>query len=253
MPWAPIEGVAAIEIAGNGYLNVRLDRGYYGAGLLRRSASRRQPHRPAKSSSSTPISIPIKPRTSATCATPFWATPSSACCAPTGRNVEVQNYIDNTGVQVADVVVGFLHLENKSVADVRDADRHHAASIICAGISTPRISTYYDEHKEALEWRRDDAARDRSRARRRRRDGAPGRRRHRRRASRDHVAAQHRYDVLPRESEILHLQFWATAFELLKERKAIYFETEGKNNGCWVMPGVRVPRRAPTKATTTAK
>ena len=39
------------------------------------------------------------------------------------------------------------------------------------------------------------------------------------------------YDVLPRESEILHLQFWATAFELLKERKAIYFETEGKNTG----------------------
>ena len=44
------------------------------------------------------------------------------------------------------------------------------------------------------------------------------------------------YDVLPRESEILHLKFWAAAFELLKERKAIYFETEGKNNGCWVMP-----------------
>ncbi len=44
------------------------------------------------------------------------------------------------------------------------------------------------------------------------------------------------YDVLPRESEILHLQFWAAAFELLKERKAIYFETEGKNAGCWVMP-----------------
>ena len=45
------------------------------------------------------------------------------------------------------------------------------------------------------------------------------------------------YDVLPCESEILHLKFWATAFELLKERKAIYFETEGKNKGCWVMPG----------------
>ena len=44
------------------------------------------------------------------------------------------------------------------------------------------------------------------------------------------------YDVLPRESEILHLKFWATAFELLKQRKAIYFETEGKNKGCWVMP-----------------
>src|SRR6185295_19474138 len=44
------------------------------------------------------------------------------------------------------------------------------------------------------------------------------------------------YDVLPRESEILHLQFWATAFELLKQRKAIFLETEGKNKGCWVMP-----------------
>jgi arginyl-tRNA synthetase len=42
--------------------------------------------------------------------------------------------------------------------------------------------------------------------------------------------------VLPRESEILHLKFWAYAFELLKERKAIYLETEGKNKGCWVMP-----------------
>jgi len=46
------------------------------------------------------------------------------------------------------------------------------------------------------------------------------------------------YDVLPRESEILHLQFWAACFELLKERKAIYFETEGKHAGCWVLPGI---------------
>jgi arginyl-tRNA synthetase len=45
------------------------------------------------------------------------------------------------------------------------------------------------------------------------------------------------YDVLPRESEILHLQFWATAFEQLKERNAIYLEAQGKNKGCWVMPG----------------
>jgi arginyl-tRNA synthetase len=44
------------------------------------------------------------------------------------------------------------------------------------------------------------------------------------------------YDVLPRESEILHLKFWARAFQLLKERQAIYFETRGKNAGCWVMP-----------------
>jgi arginyl-tRNA synthetase len=52
------------------------------------------------------------------------------------------------------------------------------------------------------------------------------------------------YDVLPRESEILHLQFWATAFELLKQRKAIYFETDGKNKGCWVMPGTAFTEHA---------
>ena len=46
------------------------------------------------------------------------------------------------------------------------------------------------------------------------------------------------YDVLPRESEILHLQFWASAFELLQQRQAIFRETEGKNAGCWVMPGL---------------
>ena len=43
------------------------------------------------------------------------------------------------------------------------------------------------------------------------------------------------YDFLPRESEILHLNFWALAFEQLKKTGVLYFETEGKNKGCWVM------------------
>jgi arginyl-tRNA synthetase len=45
-----------------------------------------------------------------------------------------------------------------------------------------------------------------------------------------------RYDLLPRESEILHLHFWAKAFELMKKLGVIRLETEGKNAGCWVMP-----------------
>jgi arginyl-tRNA synthetase len=45
-----------------------------------------------------------------------------------------------------------------------------------------------------------------------------------------------RYDVLPRESEILHLKFWDHAFERMKEIGAIRLETEGRNKGCWVMP-----------------
>jgi arginyl-tRNA synthetase len=99
-----------------------------------------------------------------------------------------------------------------------------------------RTSQYYAEHPEALEWRKatlhaiehgegETAAIGHLVA-----DAIV----------RAHVATMYRlgieYDVLPRESEILHLKFWATAFELLKERKAIYFENEGKNKGCWVMP-----------------
>ena len=105
----PIEGVPAIEVAGQ-----RLHQRPPGSRRvrLRRAARARRTSRsgnPARSSSSTPTSIPTKPRTSAICATRSWATRSCACCAPAGRTVEVQNYIDNTGVQVADVVVGFLH------------------------------------------------------------------------------------------------------------------------------------------------
>src|SRR5690606_38775014 len=45
-----------------------------------------------------------------------------------------------------------------------------------------------------------------------------------------------RYDLLPRESEILHLKFWDKAFEQMKERGVIRYEEEGKHAGCWVMP-----------------
>jgi arginyl-tRNA synthetase len=50
------------------------------------------------------------------------------------------------------------------------------------------------------------------------------------------------YDLLPRESEILHLHFWDLAFRQLRERGVVYLEQQGKNRGCWVM------RRAGTTA-----
>ena len=59
------------------------------------------------------------------------------------------------------------------------------------------------------------------------------------------------YDFLPRESEILHLHFWESAFELLKQKGVLYFETEGKNKGCWVMkrPGSDLsPKKAVERA-----
>ncbi len=230
-----IAGVASVEIAGNGYLNVRLDRGYYGAGLL----SGGEGPRAAAADKIIVEHTNINPNKAAHIGHLRNAVLGDTfvrMLRATGRNVEVQNYIDNTGVQVADVVVGFRHLENKSADDVRGLIAAPKFDYYCWDLYA-RISSYYAEHPEALQWRRDmlhaieqgegaDAEMGSLVA-----DAIV----------KTHLATMWRlnivYDVLPRESEILHLKFWATAFELLKERKAIYFENEGKNKGCWVMPG----------------
>ncbi|HSR08489.1 MAG TPA: arginine--tRNA ligase [Bryobacteraceae bacterium] len=230
-----IEGVSAIEIAGNGYLNLRLDRGYYAAGLLAGDAASPAPTDGKIIVEHTNIN-PNKAAHIVHLRNAILGDTFVRMLRAAGRNVEVQNYIDNTGVQVADVVVAFRHLENKSLADVKNLIATTRFDYLCWDLYA-RISTYYADHPEALQWRRDmlhqieqgsseDAELGHLVA-----DAIV----------KTHLATMWRlnivYDVLPRESEILHLQFWATAFELLKARKAIYFETEGKNNGCWVMPG----------------
>jgi arginyl-tRNA synthetase len=231
-----IDGVTALEIAGNGYINVRLDRGAYGSALLNRET-------PGISASAEKIIVEhtnINPNKAAHIGhlrNAILGDTFVRMLRATGSRVEAQNYIDNTGVQVADVVVGFEKLEKKTAADVRAliVDPQVRFDYLCWDLYA-RTSQYYAEHPEALEWRKatlhaiehgegETAAIGHLVA-----DAIV----------RAHVATMYRlgieYDVLPRESEILHLKFWATAFELLKERKAIYFENEGKNKGCWVMP-----------------
>jgi len=230
-----IEGVSAIEIAGNGYLNLRLDRGYYAAGLLAGDATAVAPADGKIIVEHTNIN-PNKAAHIGHLRNAILGDTFVRMLRATQRNVEVQNYIDNTGVQVADVVVAFRHLEQKSLADVKNLIASTRFDYLCWDLYA-RISSYYADHPEALQWRRDmlhlieqgsseDAELGHLVA-----DAIV----------KTHLATMWRlnivYDVLPRESEILHLHFWATAFELLKARKAIYFETEGKNNGCWVMPG----------------
>jgi arginyl-tRNA synthetase len=229
-----IEGVSTIEIAGNGYLNLRLDRGYYAAGLLAgEGAGTRE--------SSGKIIVEhtnINPNKAAHIGhlrNAILGDTFVRMLRATGQQVEVQNYIDNTGVQVADVVVGFRHLENKTPDEVRALIAGTRFDYLCWDVYA-RVGTHYQAHPEAMAWRVEtlhsiEAG-----------HGAEAEMAH---MIADAIVAAHLktmlrlnivYDVLPRESEILHLKFWATAFELLKERKAIYFEAEGKNKGCWVMP-----------------
>jgi len=229
-----IEGVAGIEIAGNGYMNVRLDRGAYGTSVLRGAA-------PLTGVETEKVIIEhtnINPNKAAHIGhlrNAILGDTFVRMLRAIGRKVEVQNYIDNTGVQVADVVVAFEHLEKKSPGDVQKLIETTRFDYLCWDLYA-RMSGYYAEHSEALEWRKATLHAIESG------EGTTSELAHLVSDAivRAHLATMYRlnieYDVLPRESEILHLKFWAQAFELLKERKAIYFETEGKNKGCWVMP-----------------
>jgi arginyl-tRNA synthetase len=157
-----------------------------------------------------------------------------------GKRVEVQNYIDNTGVQVADVVVGFVHLEKKTRDDIKQVDAELKAAgksfdYYCWDLYT-KVGQEYQTNEELKEKRAEilhlvEAGNN---------DTAE---------LADYVATRNvecivdtmerlsiRYDLLPRESEILHLHFWDKAFEQMKQLGVIRLETEGKNAGCWVMP-----------------
>src|SRR5665213_1657270 len=242
-----IEGVASLEIAGNGYINVRLDRGYYGAGLLEEALLQERSPGGARETDGTSVEAEkvivehtnINPNKAAHIGhlrNAILGDTFVRMLRASGNPVEVQNYIDNTGVQVADVVAGFHFLEKKTLEDVAALMAgEERFDYICWDLYA-RTSQYYKDNPDSLAWR--------------------GATLHSIEAGvgelaglahliadamvNAHLATMLRlniqYDVLPRESEILHLQFWASAFELLKERKAVYFENQGRNAGCWVMP-----------------
>jgi arginyl-tRNA synthetase len=224
-----------MEIAGNGYINVRFDRGFYGAALLK------MPDAAAAATAGKTIveHTNINPNKAA-----HIGHLRNAVLGDTfvrmlrarGNHVEVQNYIDNTGVQVADVVAGFHFLEMKTPAEVAELmSGEQPFDYVCWDLYA-RTSQHYKDHPEALAWRAETLHAI---------EAGQGELAELAHLVADAIVNAHlatmlrlniQYDVLPRESEILHLQFWAAAFELLKQRQAIYLENEGKNKGCWVMP-----------------
>ncbi|MDQ2842344.1 MAG: arginine--tRNA ligase [Acidobacteriota bacterium] len=231
-----IPAVSSFEIAGNGYINVRLDRGMYAHSLLSHAPSAVDSHAGKIIIEHTNIN-PNKAAHIGHLRNAVLGDTLVRMLRVRGRQVEVQNYIDNTGVQVADVVAGFHYLEKKTASQVRALieDPDVRFDYLCWDLYA-RVSSYYKENAEALAWR--------------------GETLHEIEAGRGEVAelahlvadaivrlhlrTMYRlnvtYELLPRESEILHLKFWTAAFELLQQRRAIYFEEDGKNKGCWVMP-----------------
>jgi len=234
---APIEGVARVEVAGGGYLNVFLDRGAFFKSVAQ-AAGREAVAGAADAPKAIVEHTNINPNKAA-----HIGHLRNAVLGDTfvrllryaGRRVETQNYIDNTGVQVADVVVGFIHLEKKTGGDVRALAAAPRFDYLCWDLYA-RVTQFYEEDKTRLALRGEtlksieegtgEAAEIGEIV------GEEIVHCHLRTMERLEVE----YDVLPRESEILHLKFWEHAFALLKQTGAVSLASSGKNAGCWVMP-----------------
>jgi arginyl-tRNA synthetase len=238
----PIPGFAAFEVAGGGYINARLDR----AAAVDAYAVSFDIPAPAQRLHALVEHTSINPNKAAHVGhlrNAILGDTFVRLLRAAGHQVDVQNYIDNTGVQVADVVVGLVHLEALSLAGVEEWVADLAASgeridYACWDLYA-RVSLWYTGDPDQADARREirldtlhaieaggnDIARIAELV------STAILRRHLETMLRLGIE----YDLLPRESEILHLHFWDLAFEQLKAKGVLYLETEGKNKGCWVM------------------
>ena len=228
-----IPGFEKFEVAGGGYINVRLNR----AELATALAADQSPSADVPPGKVLVEHSSINPNKAA-----HIGHLRNAILGDTfvrllrfaGREVDVQNYIDNTGVQVADVVVGFLHIEKKSRAQIEALAAAPRFDYLCWNLYA-RVSQWYEEEKRNLQAR---AAMLHAIEEGNNETAAIADlisiavlKRHLETMDRLDIE----YDFLPRESEILHLHFWDAAFTKLKEAGVLTYEADGKNAGCWVM------------------
>jgi len=227
-----IDGVERMEVAGAGYINIFLDR----AAAIRGSRLRGFATEPGKVIVEHTNINPNKAAHIGHLRNAAIGDTFVRILRATGRKVEVQNYIDNTGVQVADVIVGLKHVEKKTLDDVRRiiADSTVKFDYYCWDVYA-RVTPFYEsndpKHNLRAQTLKEIEEGDNDTARMAEAVAMTIARCHLRTMARINV----HYDLLPRESDILHLKFWDYAFRQLREREAILLETEGKNKGCWVM------------------
>lgn len=238
-----VEGVARFAVAGGGYVNAYLDRAAFFTALAAPAAEQVQPAAPGKTIVEHTAINPNKAAHIGHLRNAVLGDTFVRLLRAAGQRVEVQNYIDNTGVQVADVVIGFLHLEKKSLDEVRALAAQSAGH---AASRQPRFDYYcWDLYTRVTQWLEADPSRAALRlATLKAIEHGAGVEAQMGEAIAQAILHCHlrtmerlgiEYDALPRESEILHLKFWDTAFEQLKSRGAIHLATSGKNAGCWVM------------------
>ncbi len=235
-----LDTVARVEIAGPGYLNVFLNRAAF---LADNVSAEPLPHAGTAGAKVCVEHTSVNPNKAAHIGhvrNSVLGDTFQRILTATGKQVEVQNYIDNTGVQVADVVVGFIHLEGRDLDSIKALDAELRAKgtsfdYYCWDLYA-KVGQQY-QADEALKEKRGEVLHLIEEGNNPTAQLA------------DYVATRNvecitatmerlsiRYDLLPRESEILHLHFWDRAFEQMKDLGVIHYVDEGAHAGCWVMP-----------------
>jgi arginyl-tRNA synthetase len=236
-----VPGFARLEVAGAGYINARLDRNIAAHQLAA------QPERLPQAQEFILVEhTSINPNKAAHVGhlrNAILGDTLVRLLRAANYQVGVQNYIDNTGVQVADVVVALVHLQGMDLAGVelwmRELKAQHERIDYACWDLYANVSQWYDAVESEKQARRQvrldtlhslETGNNQTSAIAELVSTAVLRR---------HLDTMFRigieYQFLPRESEILHLHFWNAAFALLKETGVLYQETVGKNAGCWVM------------------
>jgi arginyl-tRNA synthetase len=234
-----IEGIARIEVAGAGYLNAYFDRAAFWDSVSPLATRHSSLPRQEKSGKVIVEHTSINPNKAAHIGhvrNAVLGDTMARVLRHAGHAVQVQNYIDNTGVQVADVVIGFLDMERLSPISVKMAAMEPRFDYYCWDLYAKATHFFEEDKARAAEYRgrtlkaiEEDRGEEAEVAQ----------------VVADAIVTLHlktmarlgiAYDLLARESEILHLKFWDAAFEKLKASGAIQLATTGKMAGCWIMP-----------------
>jgi arginyl-tRNA synthetase len=229
-----VEGIARVEVAGGGYLNAFFDRATFWEATARARAGAT-----TKTDKIIVEHTSINPNKAAHIGhvrNAVLGDTMARVLRHDGHNVQVQNYIDNTGVQVADVVIGFLDMEQRTPVSVKMMAMEERFDYLCWDLYA-KATQFFAEDKERAAKLRGAALKAIEEGRGEEAEVAQ--------VVADAIVTAHLktmarlgigYDLLARESEILHLHFWDAAFAKLKESGAIHLAESGKMAGCWVMP-----------------
>jgi arginyl-tRNA synthetase len=230
---AGVPGVSRVEAAPNGYLNFFLDRVHW----LREWTSAGDEQPAGRGDKVVVEHTAINPNKAAHIGHLRNAALGDAfgrLLRFQGQRVEIQNYIDDTGVQVADVVVGFRELEHKTLDDVRALADSTRFDYYCWDLYA-RVTEWYEADKDRLKIRTATLHAIEHGGNEAATMGAFIADR----IVRCHLATMRRmnirYDLLTWEGDILRLHFWAHAFDFLKRSGEVFLQNEGKLAGCWVM------------------